>query len=94
MVFQFLRKLFGGEDGAEDAGEPVEYKGYFITPTPKQVSSGFSTEGVIGKDMDGERRSHRFIRADVHSSKEVAMESSIEKAKRIIDEQGDRMFSS
>ena len=38
------------------------------------------------------RKEHRFIRADRHASLEDALGFSISKAKKIVDEQGERMF--
>ena len=40
----------------------------------------------------GETKSHPFVRADLHASREQAIEFSLLKAQQIIDEQGDRIF--
>lgn len=89
----FWKKLFGGGSPAAEApGEPVEHKGYTILPTPFLEGGQFQTCGVISKEINGEVKEHRFIRADRFSSKEDAVEVTIRKAQQVIDEQGDRMF--
>jgi hypothetical protein len=91
----FWKKLFGGGDGAEaarPAADPVEHKGYTITPTPFQEAGQYQTCGVITREIDGEVKSHRFIRADRFQSMDEAVETTIRKARQVIDEQGDRIF--
>lgn len=89
----FWKKLFGGgSQTAEAPGEPVEHKGYTILPTPFLEGGQFQTCGVISKEINGEVKEHRFIRADRFSSKEDAVEVTIRKAQQVIDEQGDRIF--
>ena len=93
----FLRGLFGGgnqtgEGGVAPFGEAVDYKGFAIHPAPRQQGGQWLTAGVIRKDVAGEAKEHAFIRADTHSSKDDAAAMAIEKAKRIIDEQGERLF--
>ena len=47
---------------------------------------------MITREIDGEIKSHRFIRADRFPSLDDATETTIRKAKQVIDEQGDRIF--
>ncbi len=70
----------------------LDYKGYTIRPTPKKEGGRWLTEGVITKELADGVKEHRFIRADINSTKEDADASTIAKAKQIIDEQGDRLF--
>ena len=88
--------LFGG-GGATSAKvaevEPIEYEGYVIQPTPYARAGQFQTCGVIIKDVAGERKEHRFVRAESHPSVEQAVEFSIIKAKQMIDQQGERIFA-
>ena len=93
MIMKFLRGLGSGK-GSENSRPAVEYKGYNIVPTPRKGQGGWSTEGIISKEIDGETRSEHFIRADMLMSEEAAADYSIGKAKKIIDEQGDRLFKS
>lgn len=90
----FWKKLFGGGGAtvAEPAGEPVEHKGYRITPTPFSEDGQYQTCGVISKEVDGETREHRFIRADRFATKQDAIDVTVRKARQVIDEQGDGIF--
>lgn len=92
----FFRNLMGSgqSEAAEEAasGEAVEYNGYTIRPAPRKQGSQWLTAGVISKDFEDGPKEHKFIRADTHPSKDDAGAHAITKAKRIIDEQGDRMF--
>lgn len=89
----FLSKLFG-RSGSENtpASEPETYSGYAISAAPKKDGSQWLTAGTISKELDGELKTHTFIRADRHMDKDSAAEFSMRKAKQIIDEQGDRVF--
>jgi hypothetical protein len=91
MIRRLFARLFG--DVAVDPEEdPVEYNGYRIRPTPFPRLGQYQTAGMIEKDVGGETKEHRFVRAETHSSREEAIAFSIAKAKQIIDEQGERMF--
>lgn len=93
----FLKRLFGG--GGDEApaaiqtvGEPVEHKGFTIRATPFREGSEFQTCGVITKEIDGEVKEHRFIRADRFPSAELAAEQALRKGKQMVDEQGTSIF--
>lgn len=92
---EMLRGLFKPGVPAESEavpGDAVEYKGFTILPLPRPQGSGWSTEGKISKAFpDGPRETH-FIRADVNTDRNDALACCVLKAKRIVDEQGDRMF--
>jgi len=93
----FFSKLFGG-GGSEPAGaregEAVEYKGFRIHPAAQAQGSQWLTAGVIRKEVDGETKEHRFLRADTHASAESANDFAVVKGRQIIDEQGERIFRS
>ncbi len=38
-------------------------------------------------------RSHKLVRADTFGDRQAAMDASVAKAKQMIDEQGERLFS-
>ena len=42
--------------------------------------------------IDGETKDVHFIRADTSTSREAAITLSVSKARKIIDEQGERVF--
>jgi hypothetical protein len=94
----FLKRLFGGGGGPASAGAEkptaeTEYKGYAIRATPQKEGQQFRLCGAIEKDVDGERRLHRLIRADLFASADDATEATLRKARQVIDEQGDRIFT-
>lgn len=91
----FWKKLFGGGGGGaaeETAGEPVEHNGFTIRATPFTEGGQYQTCGVITKEVGGEVKEHRFIRADRFASKQDAVDVTLRKARQIIDEQGERIF--
>lgn len=92
----FFRKLFGGAEtggGREGpAGEPLEYRGYTIRATPFKEGGQYQCCGVISKDIGGQTKEHRFIRADKFASLDDAVPITLRKGQQIVDEQGDTMF--
>lgn len=91
MLKALWSRLTGGGAG-EPAADAVEYNGYRICPAPYPSKGAYQTAGTIEKEIGGEMKEHRFIRAETHPSRDQAIEFSIAKAKQIIDEQGDRIF--
>lgn len=86
-----LSKLFGARPKPTEAAtdHPSEdYNGFTITPTPMKDGPRFRLSARIEKDG----RSHTLIRADTIDDEATAIASSLAKAKRMIDEQGDRLF--
>ena len=90
----FLKKVLGGGDagGAPESAEPVEHEGFTIVAAPRKAGSGWSTEGHIRKVVDGEMKEVHFIRADTSPSREAAVTLAVGKARKIIDERGERVF--
>lgn len=89
----FLKSLFGGAP-AEPAPSPGEdYKGFTIRATPMPVGGEFQLSGQIEKDIGGELKVHKFVRADRMSSREDAVNFALAKGRLIVDEQGERMFT-
>lgn len=91
----FLKKLFGGSTTSEapPAADPVEHEGYLIRPAPAPESGQFRLGAVISREINGQVKEHRLIRADLFPSRDEAIGAAIRKAKLVIAEQGDRMFS-
>lgn len=90
----FFRKLFGGGD-SESAGKVAAemiHEGYRIQATPLKEGGQFRLSGVISREVDGEVKEHKFIRADIFSSANEASEMAFQKAKQVIKERGDGMF--
>jgi len=93
-----LKKLFGKLAGSDQSNAPaptgdvVEHDGYRITPSPKAEGNQFYVAGTISKEIDGDVREHQFVRADTHADFEAACEHSVQKARQIIKESGERIF--
>ena len=87
-------KLSGGFTGASfETILTVDYKGYVIHAQPKQEGSHYYTAGTIIKEFPDGNREHYFIRADTHVDVDSAAQHAVAKAQRIIDEQGDYIFT-
>jgi hypothetical protein len=95
----FFSSLFGrggaagaGAEGSAKAAAPVEYKGYVICAAPYKANGQYQTAGTIAREVDGVRKEHRFIRADAYASYDDAVTFTLNKARQIIDLQGDKIF--
>ena len=88
-------RLFGSSKKKQSttASKAEEFEGYLIYPEPMRRGSQWQTAGRITKKIGEETKSHDFIRADTHASEEEAKEFSIRKAKQIIQEVGEGMFT-
>ena len=92
----FLSKLFGGGgtgEGPAKAAAEEDYKGFTIKATPMAVGGEHQLCGVIEKEIGGELKSYKFVRADRFGSREDAATRSVDKARQLIDEQGDQLFA-
>ena len=94
----FWKKLFGG-GGAEDsapAGDKAlgeeSYKGFLIKAIEMRAGSEYQLAGTIEKDVGGELKSYKFIRADRMSSQEDLVALALSKGRQIIDEQGEGIY--
>ena len=90
VMFPRLKAAGATEQPPEPA---IEYKGYRIRAAPYRNSGQYQTAGIIEKDAPDGVKSHRFVRADMHHSRDDAIAFTISKAKQIIDLQGDRIFA-
>lgn len=94
----FLKRLFGfgGSEAADSKAqaEPVssEHKGFTILATPYNEGGQFQTCGLIRKEVGGEMKEHKFIRADRFATMDDAVNITLIKARQIIDEQGEGLF--
>lgn len=82
-----LKKLFGGGTAPEPP-KPETYKDFAITPNPANEGGRYR----IGALIEKYGKSHQLIRADTLDDLESAMTASVNKAKQMIDEQGERLF--
>ena len=94
---EWLGRLVGRgpvEGGQDEEAAAVVYRDFKIIPKPIRQGGQFLTAGTIAKDFPDGRKEHRFVRADTHSSEEDASRLMVQKAQRLIDEMGDRLFGS
>ena len=88
-----LSRIFGSKSPSEPPKDiSVEYQGLRIKPEPMKEAQGFRLCAVIEKEVGGEIKSHRLIRADTISDFDQCVEASIAKAKQMIDQMGERLF--
>jgi hypothetical protein len=90
---QVLARLGSRAADAPSDVAPIDYKGYRIRPEPYRTHDHYQTAGTIEKVTPEGVRAHRFVRADTYHSRDDAIAFTITKAKQIIDQQGDRIFS-
>ncbi|MET4693729.1 HlyU family transcriptional regulator [Endozoicomonas lisbonensis] len=91
----FFSKLFGLDKESEQPEtvvEPVDYQGFQIYAEAKAVSSQFQVNGRICKEIDGELKTHDFIRSDLFMMPEDANEVMLRKARMFIDQMGEGIF--
>ena len=93
----FLKSLFGlgakeSSGGSPAAAKEAEHKGFIIRATPYKDGGQYQTAGTISKEIGGEMKEYKFVRADRFSTIEEAADLSLSKGRQIIDEQGEKMF--
>jgi hypothetical protein len=90
----FFSALFGRRADAKAAkpADPVEYKGFTIRAAPYKNNGHYQTAGMIEREIGGVRKEHRFIRADSYAVYNDAVTFTVNKARQIIDLQGDKIF--
>lgn len=87
-----LSRLFGGSSGAKAEAEPELFQEFSIFVDPEKADGGFRIAARIEKEIDGEVKTHRMIRADTCNSADEARELSLAKAKMLIEQQGETIF--
>ena len=91
-----LKKLFGGGGGngtaANEAAAETVIAGVKVVATPMPEGGQFRLCAVLSKEIGGEVREHRLIRADLFASRDEAASAAFRKAERVIAEQGDALF--
>lgn len=86
-------RLFGEKETEQSAEvEPVEYKGFLIYQEAIAEGGQYRIAGRITKEIDGEVKTHRFIRSDVLASQSDADEFMLKKAQMFIDQMGENIF--
>ncbi|EGU47007.1 hypothetical protein VII00023_01989 [Vibrio ichthyoenteri ATCC 700023] len=86
-------RLFGSKKPTVEVQvEPVEYKGFLIYQEAIAEAGQYRIAGRIEKEIEGEIKTHRFIRSDVLSSRSDADEFMLKKAQMFIDQMGTNIF--
>ena len=91
----FWKSLFGG-GSSESEARRARRSSTTASPSarrPTRPRGNIRPPGSITKDVGGVAKEHKFIRADRHASYDDAVEFSLAKARQIVDQQGERMFS-
>lgn len=93
----FWKSLFGGgSSNAEPTGDKVlgeeGHKGFLIKAIEMKAGSELQLAGTIEKEVGGELKTYRFVRADRMSSRDDLVVLALSKGKQIIDEQGEGIF--
>ncbi len=94
MAAGFIRRLFGG-GGREAAAEAARerYQDLELVATPQAEGDSWRIAGrIVREGPDGEQV-HEFVRADLLPSRDAAAEATLRKARRIVDESGERLFA-
>ena len=85
----------GGKPTSEAAGpsgEPQLYNDCTIYAEPRREGSQYRLAGRIEKKVGDEVLVRNFIRADMFSSSDDAIECTVRKAQQIIDQHGSSLF--
>ena len=93
----FWKNLFGGgSSGSEPEGDKVmgeeSYKGFLIKAIEMKAGSELQLAGTIEKEIGGEPKLYRFVRADRMSSRDDLIVLALAKGRQIIDERGEGIF--
>lgn len=92
-MFNWLKKWCQqGASAPAPRFEPEFYQGFNIYPEPMAEGGQYRLHGRITRLKDGELQEYRLIRSDLLPSAEQAAELMVAKAKRVIDENGERIF--
>ncbi|MET3924497.1 HlyU family transcriptional regulator [Devosia sp. 2618] len=93
----FWKNLFGGGSSSnEPVGDKVlgeeGYKGFLIKAIEMKAGSELQLAGIIEKDVAGDLKTYRFVRADRMTSRDDLTALALSKGRQIIDEQGEAIF--
>lgn len=95
IVTRILSIFTGGassEGAAKPMAEPQTYKDCVIHAEPIREGGQFRLAGRILQTVDGRVLERRFIRADVFTSLDDALDCTFRKAQQIIDQNGPALF--
>jgi hypothetical protein len=92
---KFFSMLSGGgaEPKAEAKVEPQEHAGCRIFAEPMREGSQIRLAGRIEKDVDGRTLVRTFVRADMFTAMDDALDCTFRKGRQIIDQNGASLFA-
>jgi hypothetical protein len=83
----------GAASSAAPAAEPQSHAGCTIYAEPMREGSQYRLAGRIEKQVDGKVMVRSFVRADMFTSMDDALECTFRKARQIIDQNGASLFA-
>ena len=92
----FFKRLFGSAANQNEppSGEPDEvYKDVEVFARPVKEESQWRIAGMLKKTIGGETVERRFMRADLLPDEGSAKSATLGKARLIIDQNGDSLWS-
>jgi hypothetical protein len=91
---RILSMFTGGSSSAAQApaADPQTYKDCQIHAAPLSEGGQYRLAGRIEREVDGRLLERSFIRADVFTSRDDAIDCTIRKAQQIIDQNGPSLF--
>ncbi|WP_137131908.1 HlyU family transcriptional regulator [Rhizobium sp. FY34] len=95
-IFSKFLSIFSGTGSPAPqapAAEPQQHEGCMIFAEPIREGSQYRLAGRIEKDVDGQKLVRSFVRADMFTSMDDALECTFRKARQIIDQNGASLFS-
>ncbi len=96
-IISSILSLFSGGSRTPQAPQPAAvpqaHGECMIHATPIREGNQFRLAGRIEKDVEGETLVRNFIRADVFTSLDDALDCTYRKARQIIDQNGPSLFA-
>ncbi len=95
-ILSSILSIFTGGSSSEAAqkplAEPQTYKDCVIHAEPIREGGQYRLAGRIEQQADGRTLTRKFIRADVFTSLDDALDCTFRKAHQIIDQNGPALF--
>lgn len=91
----FFKRLFGSaaNENEPQGNDPDEvYKEVELFARPVGEGGQWRVAGMLRKQIDGEAVERNFVRADLLPDKETARSMTLDKARMIIDQNGDSLW--
>lgn len=95
-ILSSILSIFTGgsssETNSKPLAEPQTYKDCVIHAEPIREGSQYRLAGRIEREVEGRLLQRKFIRADVFTSLDDALDCTFRKAQQIIDQNGPALF--